>query len=47
MKKSLKPTRKREQTAFLMDRYDIHTRLACRLVGLHRSLHYCRSHKDP
>ncbi len=30
-----------------MDRYDISTRRACRLVGLHRFLHYYRSCKDP
>lgn len=43
----MKPTRKRELTAFLMDRFEISTRRACRLVQLARSVQYYRSHRDP
>ena len=46
-KKVLKPVKQREVTRYLMGRYGVSTRHACRVVGATRSSVYYISRKDP
>ena len=46
-KKVLKPVKQQEVMRYLMGRYQISTRRACRVVRATRSLVACQSRKDP
>jgi putative transposase len=46
-KKVLKPVKKREMVNYLMGRYGVGNRQACRCVRLHRSMYYYRTRMDP